>query len=93
MIKIKKNGKKTWITFTFSPSYDVENVMLSGSWSNWKEELMKKKKNGDYYLTKVLPSENSFEFGYKINNNEWITEEECSLTSSPFNSQNSLINT
>jgi len=91
MIKMTKNGNKAWVTFTFSSTASVESVSLVGEWSQWKEEPMKRKKNGDYYITKVLPIGNNFEFGYKVNENEWMQEEECTSVPSPFTSLNSLL--
>lgn len=91
MLKVKKNKQKVWVTFTFSPSDTVENIALSGEWNGWKEELMKKKKSGDYYITKVFKAGDSFQFGYKVNDDLWMNEEECSCVPSPFMSKNSLL--
>ncbi len=91
MLTIKNNGKKVWVTFTVSPTYTVENVVLSGEWNEWKEEPMKQKKSGDYYITKMFKPKDSFQFGYKVNGTDWITEEECSSVPSAFGSQNSLL--
>ena len=91
MVTIKKNGKKVWVTFTFSPPSEVESVSVSGAWSEWKLEPMKRKKSGDYSITKVLKADNRFEFGYKIDDCEWVTEDECPSVSSPFGTQNSVL--
>lgn len=91
MLKIKKNGNKVWVTFTFAPDNVVENVAIVGEWNQWKEESMKKKKNGDYYLTKIFTAGNSFQFGYKVNGSDWVSEEQCESVASPFSSQNSLL--
>jgi len=91
MITIKKNGQKAWVTFTFSPTYTVEKVAVSGEWNDWKEEPMKQKKSGEYYITKVLRPGDSFQFGYKVNGSDWMTEEECLSIPSPFASVNSLL--
>ena len=88
---LKKNENKVWVTLTFSPTGTVENVNVLGEWSRWKEEPMKKKKNGDYYITKILNSGNSFQFGYMVNNKDWIRDETCSSVSSPFGTLNSLL--
>ena len=40
----------------------IEEITLLGEWNTWKGEPMKKKKNGDYYLTKVLNKGNSYNF-------------------------------
>ncbi len=91
MLTIKKNGQKVWVTFTFAPAQGVDDVSVSGEWNAWKEEPMKQKKSGDFYITKVLKAGDSFQFGYKVNGNEWVTEEECPSVHSPFFSQNSLL--
>jgi len=91
MITIKQDGKKAWVTFTFSPTYAVDNVSVSGEWNQWREEPMKKKKNGDFYITKVLKLGNSFQFGYKVNHNAWVIEKEYPGVPTVFDSQNSLL--
>ncbi len=91
MLTVKKNGKKVWVTFTFTPAQAVDEVAVAGEWNEWKEEPMKRKKSGDYYITKVLNSGENFQFGYKVNGNVWVTEEECSSVASPFASHNSLL--
>jgi argininosuccinate synthase len=91
MIKTKKNGQKVWVTFTFEPDERVDSVIIAGEWNSWKHEPMKRKKSGEYSITKILPIENDFQFGYKINGNRWITETECPKVPSPFESHNSLL--
>ena len=91
MIKIKKNGQKAWVTFTIQPSGNMESAHISGEWNAWKEEPMKQKKSGEFAITKVLKAGNTFQFGYKINGEEWVTDEECPAVASPFHSQNSLL--
>ncbi len=91
MLTIKKNGQKVWVTFTYAPSEKVDDVCVSGEWNEWKAEPMKMKKSGDYYITKVLNAGECFQFGYKVNGNDWVTEEECPSVHSPFSSQNSLL--
>lgn len=91
MLTIKQKETKSWVTFTFSPAERVDSVSLFGEWNNWEEEPMKKKKSGEFYITKVLKRGESFEFGYKTNGNGWFTEEECSRVASPFAGENSLL--
>lgn len=94
MVVVKKNGQKSWVTFTVSPtvySDEVDAVMLSGEWNKWGDEPMKKKKNGDFYLTKILKTGERFQFGYKLNGKRWIHDTECLTVVSPFESQNSLL--
>ena len=91
MITIKKNGQKVWVTFTYSPGYTVDHVSISGEWNAWEDEPMKQKKSGDYYITKIFKLGDSFQFGYKVNGKDWITEEECTSVPSPYASHNSLI--
>jgi len=91
MLAKKKNGNRVWVTFTFSPADDVENVSVSGEWNEWQEEPMKQKKNGDFYITKTFKAGESFQFGYKVNQNDWIIDDECPSVPSVFESQNSLL--
>ena len=91
MIKTKQNGKKVWVTFTVAGSEDIQDVAVCGAWNDWKCEPMKRKKNGEYSLTKVLPAGSSFEFGYKINGEAWLPESECCTVPSPFGSENALL--
>ncbi len=91
MLAIKKNGQKVWVTFTYSPVDTVDKVAISGEWNDWNEEPMKQKKSGDYYITKIFKVGDSFQFGYKINGSEWVTEEECTSVSSPYASDNSIV--
>jgi len=91
MITIKNNGKKVWVTFTFSANEEVSDVAICGEWSSWKEEPMKQKKSGDYYITKVLKPDSRFEFGYKVNDKEWLTDDACPKVTTPYLSENSLL--
>ncbi len=91
MITLKKNGQKVWVTFNVTGAEHINDVMISGEWNDWKKEPMKQKKNGDFSITKVLKAGEDYQFGYKINGDRWITEEECDSVSSPYGSQNSLL--
>jgi len=90
MVKVTKKGNKSWVTFTILPQ-DAKIVVLCGDWSDWKNEPMKSKKNGEFYLTKILKSDNAYQFGYKINGENWICDDTSELIDSPFNSKNSLL--
>jgi hypothetical protein len=91
MIVIKKNGQKTWVTFSYTPVDKIDDIAVSGAWNEWKVEPMKLNRNGIYSITKILKSDSTFEFGYRLNGNEWITEEKCPSVASPFATQNSLL--
>ena len=91
MIKTKRNGARVWVTFTYTPAEAVETVLLSGEWNDWKAEPMKRKKSGEFSLTKVLRAGESYEFGYKVNGERWETEAECPSVPSPFASHNSKL--
>ncbi len=91
MIKVSKRGKKVWVTFTLEGN-DFDDVKIKGSWSDWAEEPMKRKKNGDFYIVKVLPAKERFEFGY-LADGRWVHDKSLEATSSPFGSQNSVLKT
>ena len=91
MIKTKQNGQKVWVTFTVTPETETESIALCGAWSDWEDEPMKQKKNGEFYLTKVLPAGNTFEFGYKVDGKAWCTDDECETVQSPFGTHNAVL--
>ncbi|MBD3800347.1 MAG: hypothetical protein IE886_02630 [Campylobacterales bacterium] len=91
MIRKKQNGKKVWVTFTVLPETGMEDVVLCGAWNDWSDEPMKQKKNGEFYLTKVLPAGSTFEFGYKSSDGAWMAEGDCATVPSPFGSHNALL--
>ena len=90
MVKITKKGKKAWVTFT-APTTECETVSIKGSWNKWEPETMKKKKSGEFYITKVLPVGESYEFGYLVDESDWHADHELPLTETPFGSKNSVL--
>ncbi len=92
MVKISKRGKRAWVTFTL-PGEGIESAAIKGSWNGWEEEPMKRKKNGDFYIVKVLPVSESFEFGYLTSDGRWIFDETLKMVNSPYGSKNSVLNT
>ncbi len=92
MVKITKRDKKAWVTFTLEDG-DFDSVEIKGSWNDWKPESMRRKKSGDFYIVKVLPAGETFEFGYLLNDGGWLNDETLASTDSPFGSKNSVLNT
>lgn len=90
MIKVTTKGNKAWVTFTHKPEA-AQSVAICGEWNDWNDESMKVKKNGEYWITKVLPIESSYEFGYRVDGNAWHCDGELECVTSPFGSQNSLL--
>ena len=92
MVKITKKGKKAWVTFTAPDTVaDAESVMIKGSWNNWKPERMKRKKNGQFYITKVLPLNKEYEFGYEVDESAWVIDNDLPTIETPFGSFNSVL--
>jgi len=91
MIKITKKSNKAWVTFSLNPNYKISSIEVLGEWNDWKPETMKQKKSGEYAITKIIKTADSYQFGYRIDGKIWEVEPECSLVSSPFNSRNSLL--
>jgi len=89
MLKITKKGDKAWVTFSVMPNSD-EKVTLCGEWNDWDAEDMKVKKSGENYITKVLPCDAQYQFGYKINDT-WTCDSDADAVDSPFGSKNSLL--
>ena len=90
MVKITKKGKKAWVTFT-APVTECDSVAIKGEWNGWEAEPMKRKKNGEFYITKVLPTGQSYEFGYLVNESDWIHDPETEEVETPFGSKNSVL--
>lgn len=90
MVSITKKNKKAWATFSIKPGQG-ESITICGEWSDWKDEPMKIKKNGEFYITKVLSCGKDYQFGYKVNGNEWRCDSTLACVNSPFASQNSVL--
>lgn len=90
MVKITKKGKKAWVTFTL-PSTEGDSVEICGEWSNWEYEPMKVKKSGEFYLTKVLKTDENYQFVYRVNGYDWRCDDALGCVTSPFDSLNSLL--
>lgn len=91
MVKTTKKEDKVWATFTFPASDDAKSVYVVGEWSEWANEPMKKKKNGEYAITKIFNAGERFEFGYRVNGEIWQKDESLPSIPSPFESENSLL--
>lgn len=87
MLKITKKGNKAWVTFTAPVE---EDVLLVGEWNDWEPEEMKVKKSGERYLTKVLATGRTYQFGYQTKAC-WYKDDETECVASPFGSENSLL--
>ncbi len=90
MIEITKERYRAWVVFTL-PASIGETVELSGSWSGWKKEPMKLKKNGEFRIVKILKLNNSYEFGYNIDGEKWISDSSLKPIQTEFKSYNSLL--
>ncbi len=91
MIKVKRNKNRVWITFTISKKEGIDSAQIAGSWSGWQREDMKVKKNGDFYITKILPAGEIYEFRYILNGNKWVNEEDAMEVKNSFGEMNSAI--
>ncbi len=74
MIKITKRAKNAWVTFML-PADTGDNIKISGDWNNWENEKMIVKKNGDFYITKLLKSDKTYQFGYQIDEQNWANDD------------------
>jgi len=90
MVKITKKVKRAWVTFTL-PLETGDKVELLGSWDGWKKNKMKVKKSGHLALTKIIPIGHQYEFGYLINDKEWVCDDSTDFIETEFGSKNSVI--
>lgn len=91
MIKVTKKEDKAWVTFSFSGAKNINSIDILGEWNEWKKEPMKQKKNGEFSITKILRTGESFEFGYKVNGEAWHKDDSLPSVASPFGSENALL--
>ena len=82
---VKKTGKM----YVFEFEGEAEEVILKGSWNNWKGERMKKNKKGIFTKRKKL-DKGIYEFGY-LSDGKWMADESCKLKDSPFGGKNSVL--
>lgn len=90
-MKVTTKGNKAWVTFTFTPSTEVQTVEIVGEWNDWTPEAMKAKKSGEYYLTKIFKCGESYQFGYRVDQDQWHLDNELQTVASPFGSHNSIL--
>ncbi len=90
MVKITKKGDKAWVTFSIVPE-GFDDVCVCGEWNDWQDEQMKMKKSGEFYITKVLPVNKEYQFGYRTNKDQWYSDDELESVPSPFGSYNALL--
>ena len=81
--------RKTPKSITFVVTSEANEVLLKGSWNDWKPEKMKRNKDGSFTKTKRLKP-GIYEFGYEIDG-IWVSDETLPQTPSPFGSYNSLL--
>lgn len=91
MIKISTKGNKAWVTFTYEPDVEAESVELAGDFNDWDAEPMKKKKNGEFYVTKVIPVGSVCHFRYKVDGVDWCNDPEAETSANNFGSENSVV--
>jgi 5'-AMP-activated protein kinase regulatory beta subunit len=77
------------VTFVLTPDETAKEVLLKGSWNDWKPEAMKRNAKGEYSKTKRLKP-GRYEFGYEIDG-VWVCDETLPTVASPFGSRNSLL--
>ncbi len=92
MVRITRRGKRAWVTFTLGGD-GFESARIKGEWNGWQDEAMKRKRDGDFYIVKVLPVGERFEFGYLVDEGRWMNDEALPTTGSPFGSTNSVLTT
>ncbi len=92
MVKITQKGNKVWVTFTAPATVsESDDVKIKGSWNDWRPEAMKRKKSGEYYITKVLKTGQTYEFGFLVDDVAWVIDNDLPTVETPFGSENSLL--
>lgn len=90
MVRIKINKNRAWITFVIENAKDINSAKIAGSWNKWELEPMKKRRNGSFSITKILPSNSTYEFKYLIDE-EWMIDNDVKKAINEYGTFNSII--
>ena len=80
------------VKFTLS-TQDAKTVEILGLNSDWETPIpLSKKKDGSFSAELALPKDTKHEFKYRVNNTEWLTEEDADAQQpNSFGSTNSIL--
>lgn len=89
-VEIASKVKKAAVKFTTQARKDAAHAVLKGEWDLWKACAMKKNANGTFSVKVNIDLGKTYQFGYSIDGN-WTPDTDLPLTSSPFESNNSIL--
>lgn len=80
------------VKFTLKPE-NAETVELLGLNNDWETPVsLSKKKDGSFSTEVTLPKDSKHEFKYRVNNSEWLTEDDADAQEpNGFGSTNSVL--
>ena len=80
------------VKFTLKPA-NAETVEILGLNSDWENPIpLSKKKDGSFCAEIALPKDTKHEFKYRVNNTEWLIEEDADAQKpNAFGSTNSVL--
>jgi len=67
------------VTFTVAADQQVESVALAGDFNQWDPQAlpMKKNKQGVFSTSLNLPKDQSYQFRYVINGEQWVNDDQA----------------
>jgi copper chaperone CopZ len=89
-IEISPKAKKATVTFTMQTGEGASQAVLSGEWDNWEARTMKKNINGTFSVKVNIDPGKSYQFGYLVDGN-WTHDTDLPLVTSPFGTNNSIL--
>jgi 1,4-alpha-glucan branching enzyme len=84
------NGSKGTVRFAVQPASKVTEVLLAGTFNNWKPEKMAKQKNGAFVASKSLaPGDYKYKF---VIDGKWVPDSDNPRQiPNPFGSMDSVV--
>jgi 1,4-alpha-glucan branching enzyme len=78
---------------TFNVKFEgASKVELVGEWNNWIPEVMKRKKDGSFWITKRLKKGREYRFRYLIDGHLWENDSQADrYVPNPYGSMDSVV--
>lgn len=95
--KFLKTKCKVEFIFPASAASNIDTITLVGDFNDWNENdtpLAPKGQKGDYAVTLDLNLNESYQFRYLVNGEEWRNDWDAdAYAPNPYNGDNSVVNT
>ncbi|MGB2823571.1 MAG: glycogen-binding domain-containing protein [Phycisphaerae bacterium] len=84
-----KGRRSATFRFSFRSPGDVKEVLVAGSFNQWKPVTMRKQKNGSFAVTLAIPA-GTYEYKFIVDGH-WMTDpDNASYVPNPYGTVNSV---